>query len=219
MGNLPHEKRQSRVVRNLRIAHAQHHMTHCYQGVLPFVVIGGLLGILNRMVIITVILHGKAYPIPRKIDLHAILTRKVTPPWVNDYRMVKRWPRQAKATKINIERQHERQRRLHGRRRAVKTQLDSPSRPHHAGRGGKNADKRAHLISRGERRIPKGHLVTRRDGWPISPSELGDRSRKAYKTPDVIPRHKVCCGEVLLRQAERRAHHSLCLHLCAGALL
>ena len=104
MGNLPHEKRQPRVVRNLRIAHAQHRITHCYQGVLPFVVIGGFLGILNRMVIVTVLLHGEAQPCPRKIDLHAVLVCNVAPLWINNNGMVKRWAGQPKTTEVYVER-------------------------------------------------------------------------------------------------------------------
>ena len=38
-----------------------------------------LLGILNGMVVIAVILCRKAHLVPRKVQLHAVLARKVTP--------------------------------------------------------------------------------------------------------------------------------------------
>ena len=77
--NLAREKGQPRVIHDLGVPYAQYGMAHRHQGVLALVVLRGLLGILNGMVVIAVILCRKAHLVPRKVQLHAVLARKVTP--------------------------------------------------------------------------------------------------------------------------------------------
>ncbi len=103
VSNLADEKCQAPVVRNLRVSHAQHRVAHRCQGVLALVILRDLLGILNRMIVVTVVFYRKAHLGSCKVDLHAALACNVASLRANSNWMVEGWTGQPKAVKVDVE--------------------------------------------------------------------------------------------------------------------